>query len=268
MYGDGMQDYIADKALLMIREAAFTARKIGESGQFSVQEKSANNPLSEADLEADKILRGLADLIPGSVYYSEEREDDNTRLNSNWVWIVDPIDGTLEFIEGIPEYAVSVALVHRGEICFSAVANPYDALFYRVGTELVEERLGDYRPDCLAPLCISRSEAKSNLFDSLSEQMDLQAVGSIAYKLALVAFGVFEGVISLRPKNEWDVAGGIGLIQANGMVACDLLGRMPVWNQPQRVAGVLAGERNKIMGLMSQHPFLGWFRQKNPKFAL
>lgn len=263
-----MQDHIADKALQIIREAALTAQKIGESGQFTVEEKSANNPLSEADLAADRILRGLSDLIPGSVYYSEEREDDGMRLSSPWVWIVDPIDGTIEFIEGIPEYAVSVALLCRGEVRFSAVANPYDALFYSVGTEMMEEKLGNYRPDCLAPLCISRSEAKSNLFDELSEQMDLQAVGSIAYKLALVAFGVFEGVISLRPKNEWDVAAGVGLVQASGRVACDLMGRMPVWNQPKKVAGVLAGERNHIMGLLSNHPFLGWFRQKNPRFAL
>ena len=70
--------------------------------------------VSEADVEVDQVLRGeLLGAFPDDAWLSEEAHDDRERLLHRRVWIVDPLDGTREFLQGVPEYAVSLRPVHR-----------------------------------------------------------------------------------------------------------------------------------------------------------
>ena len=84
-------------------------------GKFDVHEKSKNNPVTTADLEANRKIREiLQGRFPEDGWLSEEDSDDSRRLTSSRVWIIDPIDGTKEFIEGVPQFAVSIGFVVRG----------------------------------------------------------------------------------------------------------------------------------------------------------
>ena len=84
-------------------------------GKFDVHEKSKNNPVTTADLEANRKIREiLQGRFPEDGWLSEEDSDDARRLASSRVWIIDPIDGTKEFIEGVPQFAVSIGFVVAG----------------------------------------------------------------------------------------------------------------------------------------------------------
>ena len=112
------------QAIAATREAgALTLQYFG--GPLKVAYKDRNDPLTEADLQADAYLKeALRDLRPDCGWLSEETVDDRQRLNKEAVWIVDPIDGTREFVEGIPEYVIAVALVEGGEPTLAVIYNP------------------------------------------------------------------------------------------------------------------------------------------------
>jgi len=235
----------------IIRDAGTCLMEFSQK-DFEVGKKGSAGPVTEADLAANEILMRLKHELPGSWYISEESDLDPARLDSQYVWIVDPMDGTKEFVERIPEYAVSVALVRSQKILFSAVYNPHDSLIYQVDHELFVEEGPGAQKEKKPGLCVSRSELKRGLFDSF-DSFSIEPVGSIAYKLGLVAIGRFEGVISLRPKNEWDIAGGVGLIEASHKVACDVLGRKFHWNRMKRLEGVLAGNEDFVKETLADH---------------
>jgi myo-inositol-1(or 4)-monophosphatase len=192
---------------------------------LSVEKKANNDIVTIADLAANDILRAaLNQHFPDDGWLSEESVDDPARLACERVWVVDPIDGTREFASGIPEYAVSVALVEKGEPIVAAVFNPAtNELFHAVkgqGAWLGEQRLycqASPTPDCL--LLASRSEYKRGEWTAFQASHRVEQVGSIAYKLALVAAGRACGTFSLGPKSEWDVAAGVLLVsEAQGIV--------------------------------------------------
>ena len=116
------------QALTTAREAA---NKAGETllsyytSQYTIQHKSGGNPVTTADIEANTLLQEtLLGAFPESGWLSEESADDGERLQKEWVWIVDPLDGTKEFIEGIDEFAVSVALVQGTEPVLAVTCKP------------------------------------------------------------------------------------------------------------------------------------------------
>ena len=84
-------------------------------GKYDVHEKSKNNPVTTADLEANRIIRErIAINFPDDGWLSEEDADSAHRLALSRVWVVDPIDGTKEFIEGVPQFAISIGFVVDG----------------------------------------------------------------------------------------------------------------------------------------------------------
>jgi len=98
------------------------AREAGEiimalyGKDYRIEEKGKNNPVTTADLEANrKIHEILLGRFPADGWLSEENNDNAERLAISRVWVIDPIDGTKEFIEGVPQFAVSIALVVDGD---------------------------------------------------------------------------------------------------------------------------------------------------------
>ena len=92
---------------------------------YEIQNKSYNNPVTTADKEADKLIKkNLLAANPNYGWLSEETKDSPDRLEKNFVWVVDPIDGTKEFIKGIPEFVVSIGLVKNGEHVVGVIYNP------------------------------------------------------------------------------------------------------------------------------------------------
>jgi myo-inositol-1(or 4)-monophosphatase len=204
----------------VVKEAGAAILAMQKKG-FSVSLKNNNDILTQADLLANQLIKNkIESCFPDDGWLSEENADDLSRLKKKRVWIIDPIDGTREYVKSIPEYAISVALVERHEPIFGVVYNPAtDELFYAEKNN--GAYLNDSRINCTADvstpmrLLASRSEYNRGEWDAFKDQ-DIKIMGSIAYKLALVAAGRADATFSLGPKNEWDIAAGVLILQEAG----------------------------------------------------
>jgi len=203
-----------------------------------VDRKANGDPVTEADLAVDAYLRETL-LRPGEGWLSEETRDDPARLQCSGVWIVDPLDGTKEFIAGIPEWAVSVGWAEGHRAVAGGICNPAtrEAI---VGGQGIPLRISGRTAGVTdrssvegATVLASRSELRRGeweIFDPAPFR--IRPTGSIAYKLALVAAGQADATISLAPKHEWDIAAGVALVEAGGGVVTDLDGDEIKFNQP------------------------------------
>src|SRR5688572_19276644 len=208
-----------------------------------VQHKSPDQPLTAADLEVDARLREvLLGARPEDGWLSEETADGPDRLRRRRVWIVDPIDGTRSFIAGRPEFAISIGLAEDGAAVVGVVYNPArDELFWAIrgaGAYVQEgsgaaERLAvsERQPGQPAVMLASRSEIAAGGFDPFHDGWSIEPLGSTAYKLALIAWGRGEIFLSRGPKSEWDVCGGVLLVQEAGGRVTDVDGREPRFNR-------------------------------------
>lgn len=221
---------------------------------LGVATKSDLSPVTRADHEADALLHErLLSLVPAG-WLSEETADNPERLTQQLLWVVDPLDGTKEFIGGVPEYAVAIALVEEARPVLSLVHNPARGNTYWAvrdqGAFLTEahetgRRQADARRIRAAEgrnLLASRSECRSGEFEPFQAAWDITSMGSIAYKLAQVASGSAAVTFSRGPKHEWDVCAGALLVSEAGGRVSDVFGEPLRFNQPfPKVRGILAG---------------------------
>lgn len=198
------------------------------SRHISAEYKPGNHLVTSADRLANAVLHDM--LVSGKDgWLSEESTDDLTRLGKKRVWIVDPLDGTREFVAGIPEWSISVALVQDGQPVAGGVCNPAKQETF-IGS-LAHGVFFNGKPCCPsgkrtlagAQVLASRSEFEAGEWERFKDgPFIIKPVGSVAYKLALVAAGLADATWTLRPKHEWDVAGGVALIRAGGGVVRQL----------------------------------------------
>jgi myo-inositol-1(or 4)-monophosphatase len=193
---------------------------------YRVAEKSADNPVTIADLESNEVLKStILAAFPNDAWLSEETADSDARLSQKRVWIVDPLDGTKEFIGEIPEFCVCIALVEDGTPRVAVEYNPVrDELFWASkgggtmlnGAAVHVSKATDLRH---ASVLASRSEEARGEWEPYQSLMRVELTGSVAYKFALVAAGRHDSTFTLTPKNEWDVCAGALLVtEAGGMV--------------------------------------------------
>jgi myo-inositol-1(or 4)-monophosphatase len=235
----GASQLAADLALaLRAVEAAGSAVLPFFRSDTPVEYKSPDQPVTEADLLANRILQDvLCGERPTYGWLSEETADSADRLGRERVWIVDPLDGTRSFIDGFPEYAISVGLVERGDARIGVVLNPSTRELYHAvqggGAYLNDRPIGiapQDRPGCT--LVASRSELRRGEFDALPETWQLLPLGGTAYKMVKVADGTATAYLSRGPKSEWDVcAAGLIVSEAGGRVV-DLAGSPLRFNRP------------------------------------
>ena len=204
---------------------------------FGVREKKPGDPVTEADEAANKeIISVITRSRPSDVIISEEMPLPPERVNTERTWIIDPIDGTQSFIDGIPEFAVSVALVSNQEPVAAAIFNPITNEFFDAakggGTRFNGENAFVNKTSALAGLALgtSRTELRQQLWSHLFPEAILKKVDAIAYKLALVAAGKLDAVIALRPKNDWDIAAGDLLVREAGGLMTDTGGKRHRYN--------------------------------------
>ncbi len=216
-----------ETAVLAAREAGRIIRKIYE-GEFEVsyKDKEADDPVTLADRESDrKIKEILLKAFPEDGWLSEETLDSDDRLTKEWVWIVDPMDGTREFVQHIPEFAVSIGLVQNGEPVLGVILNPVtEELFTSVkggGAFLNSQKIRVNEVSSIRKirLLVSRTYTKKGKLDWLRSYFEnFVPLGSIAYKMAAVAQGRGDAVVSFHPQYEWDVCAGDILIREAGGV--------------------------------------------------
>lgn len=222
------------------------ARAAGESimRAFRVEQevryKSADQPVTEADLAADRILhRILLGERPEYGWLSEETADSPERLQRERLWVVDPIDGTNSFVAGRPEFAVCVGLVDAGRAVVGVVHNPVTGEVFHAA-----EGGGAFRDgepirvssgglDAPPRMVASRWEMKRGEFAAFQASWSVEPLGSTAYKMCRVAEGRAEGFVSRGPKAEWDVAAAVVIVREAGGMVSRLDGGQPEFNQPE-----------------------------------
>lgn len=221
-----------------VARAGALALKYFES-DFKAWEKSKDNPVTEADLAVDRLLaEALWEARPGYGWLSEESADDPARLACRRVWMVDPIDGTRAFVNRRPEFAVSAALVEDGRPVLGTVFNPVTDVFFAArlgaGAFLGETRLA-IKPR--AELQGARMLGYRHFFSSEKywpvpwPRMDYAQINSIALRMALVAAGNHDVVVSVRPKSDWDIAAADLIVTEAGGAAVDSDGAAFVYNR-------------------------------------
>ncbi|MDW8124393.1 MAG: inositol monophosphatase [Geminicoccaceae bacterium] len=211
-------------------------------------EKGPGQIVTEADVAIDRFLHAaLRRSGADDGWLSEETVDDRRRLERRRVWVVDPIDGTRSFAEGVPEFTISVALLVEDRPVLGFVYNPAkEELFEAVrgrGARLGGHLLRASTAERLegARICISRFEGRRRNFAALLPRVALASLGSLAYKLALVAAGRFDGYLSWRTTNDWDIAAALLLLEEAGAVATDARGEPLRLNRPEPAhAGIVA----------------------------
>src|ERR1700685_2317105 len=192
------------------------------AGAIEAEYKIGHDPVTEADHALDAVLRKEW-LRDGEGWLSEESVDDYSRLDKSRVWVVDPLDGTREFVAGIPEYCISVAMVEDGVPVAGGICNPASNEVFLGSLETGLTYKGKpARPSQRtvlegALLLASRSETKRGEWKRFeSTKFKIRPMGSVAYKLALVSAGLADATFTLTPKNEWDVAAGAALVLSAG----------------------------------------------------
>jgi myo-inositol-1(or 4)-monophosphatase len=231
---------MTEQDLHRIEKALRAAREVVSDftpGQIQSVLKAGGDPLTEADLAVNSVLQRILPQ-PGEGWLSEETADDGTRLERSRVWVVDPIDGTREFILGIPEWCISVGLVEEGRAVAGGILNPSTDEFILGGEQhgvslnghpVAMRTTSDIRG---ALVLASRSEVKRGEWSPFfAESVSIRNVGSVAYKLGLVGAGLADATWTLVPKHEWDVAAGAAIVAAAGGVVMNPNGSPAVFNQ-------------------------------------
>jgi myo-inositol-1(or 4)-monophosphatase len=237
-------------------EIADTRAAVVEAGRIAMRwfrrpheswEKGPGQLVTEADLAIDRFLKDALCGGGRDGWLSEETLDDSSRLTSHRVWVVDPIDGTRSFADGVAEFTVCVALVAGDRPLLGFVHNPATGEMF----EAVQGRGArhDGKPMRVSPtanlgdahVVASRFESRRRNFAALMPTAALSSLGSLAYKLALVAAGWYDGYLSWRRTHDWDIAAAMLMIEEAGGRIADAGGGLIHLNQPEPVhSGILA----------------------------
>ncbi len=213
------------ETLQRIHSALESARQVFTRftlGAIEAEYKAGHDPVTEADRAVDAVLRREL-LREGEGWLSEESVDDLSRLEKKRVWIVDPLDGTREFVAGIPEFCVSVAMVEDGIPVAGGICNPatnevfLGSLDSGVTYNGKPARASQRSTLKGAVILASRSETKRGEWKRFEKAgVKIRPMGSVAYKLALVSAGLADVTFTLTPKHEWDIAAGAALVSSAG----------------------------------------------------
>lgn len=218
----------------IVREAGRIAhsRWPGAGHALTSWDKTPGNPVSEADLEVDRFLkRELGALLPSAGWLSEETADDKGRTTSDLIWLVDPIDGTRDFVAGRSGWAVSVALVSANKPLIGMLAAPARSEEWLAvagqGASLNGQRLrASTRAEFVGARVPTHTLPK--------EDLDLIAVeqpNSIALRIAMVADDRADLVATLRWGYEWDIAAATLIAREAGAEVTDAFGEPLAYNK-------------------------------------
>lgn len=221
-------------------------------GAIETEYKIGHDPVTEADRAVDTAMRQIL-LREGEGWLSEESADDMSRLSKSRVWVVDPLDGTREFVQGIPEFCVSIGFVEDGRPVAGGICNPAtnETIIGAIDGGVTyngKPAKPSQRTTLKGSLILaSRSEVKRGEWQQfLNSDYQIRPMGSVAYKLGLVSAGLADITFTLTPKNEWDVAAGTALVTSSGGFVATLD------NAPLQ-----CNRKNPLLsGLLASGPFL------------
>jgi myo-inositol-1(or 4)-monophosphatase len=195
-------------------------RDFGEVEKLQVSKKGPNDFVTKTDKKVEKII--IEELIKSKKNYSFITEETGVIKNKDKenIWIIDPIDGTTNFLHGIPHFAICVALKTRAEIISGLIFDPIkNELFFaekNKGAFLNNQRLKVSSKN-LIDQCLFASNHEGLKFSNLN----MRCSGSSALDLAYVASGRFDGFFQNKI-NIWDIAAGALMVEEAGGVVNDI----------------------------------------------
>ena len=189
-------------------------RDFGEVEKLQISVKGPSNFVSNADTKAEKII--INELMKTKKNYSIISEEDGSKINSDSenVWIIDPIDGTTNFLHGVPHFAISIALKSNNEIVSGLIYDPIkDEMFYAEknnGAFFNNQRIKVSKKKDIEA-CLFGTGGKEKI------EVDLitRKSGSAALDMAYVAAGRYDGYFQ-NNLNLWDIAAGIVIVKEAG----------------------------------------------------
>jgi myo-inositol-1(or 4)-monophosphatase len=228
-----------------VREAGALALSMFKTPLKNWTKGEALSPVSDADIAVDVLLRErLTSNNESIAWLSEESVDDLARLDARYVWIVDPIDGTRAYIAGLPDWAVSAALVENGRPVAGCLYAPVsDEFFFAVVGQGATRNGATIAASPGAALAQARIAAPRKLLDRLQAIAPPFAVmprtHSLALRLARVAEGTFDAGIAGGNSHDWDLAAADLLVHEAGGALTSFAGVAVTYNRPVPRHGML-----------------------------
>jgi len=240
-----------DKDLLVtsVRKGGAIARKYF-GGTYRSWSKSHGNPVTDADIEIDAFLKEtLLAARPDYGWLSEETVDHPARLTRERIFVVDPIDGTHGFLKGRPHFTIVATVVTDGRPIAAAIYNPItEEMFTGVSGRGAQVNGAPIKVSTKSDIEGSRLFAGRDLIDDPRwptpwPTLTAESRASIAYRMALVAKGEFDAMMSLSDKSDWDLAAGDLIVREAGGRVTSQVGEMLRYNQirPLQKGVVAAG---------------------------
>lgn len=236
------------------------ARATGQLDTIQTLQKGTNDFVTNVDKEAEHaIVQVLQKSFPTHHIVGEEHGDYGNNSDSEYQWIIDPLDGTTNFIKGIPHFAVSIALKAHGKLDQAVIFDPLRGELFTAsrgaGAQLNGRRIrvtnhADLTGTVLATGFPFKAKhhlpAYSGMFNALfTDAADIRRTGSAALDLAYVAAGRVDGFweIGLKP---WDIAAGELIVREAGGLVCDFVGG----NNQLRSGNIVAASPKVLQGML------------------
>lgn len=237
-----------DRLIEIARDAGSRILEVYQSDDFDVEAKGDGSPLTRADrLAHESIVSGLRELTPDVPVLSEESDEQSVASRQQWstFWLVDPLDGTKEFIKRNGEFTVNIALIHERAPRFGVVAAPVLGTCYvggadygawiLSGKERSDLQVSEYQSG-VATVVASRSH-RGKAVDSFIERLTaahgephVRSMGS-SLKICLIAAGEADVYPRLGPTSEWDTAAAHAVVLGAGGQVTDTRGAPLVYNK-------------------------------------
>lgn len=224
----------SDRLEQIVREAGRIAHDLWPGAGHEVEswEKEPGSPVCAADLAVDAFLkRELGLLLPAAGWLSEETADDPSRVDKDLIWLVDPIDGTRDFLRGRSGWAVSVALISAGRPLLGLLSAPARGEDWLAVAGQGAMRNGA-RLSASARTEFSGARVPTDNFSA--EDRDLVVVdkpNSIALRIAMVAADEADLVATLRWGFEWDIGAAALIAREAGAMTTDAFGQPLAYNK-------------------------------------
>jgi len=232
--------------------------------QVAAREKGPKDLVSEADVASQQFLRrSLLGQFPDYGFVGEEDPDSWDQLQQHeYCWVVDPLDGTSNYVHGIPSYAVSVALWHQDRALVGVVWDPVLQELFRAaeghGALLNGKairpssctRLADALVAAsLSPMVPRGSVEVARLVEAIHEAQGVRRTGSAALNLCYVAAGRFDGYWATSVR-LWDVAAGALLVRESGGIVSNLEGGPVDWRRPQVLVSATDALHGQLVAML------------------
>ncbi|MFC2134398.1 inositol monophosphatase family protein [Bacteroidota bacterium] len=229
----------------MAKEIALKAGKLimdyYKKQNFSVKDKGGfKNYVTDADTAAEKLIMGeLTKAFPDYGFIGEETFDGK-KVDKEFVWIVDPLDGTRNFVEGTDQFGVMIGLAHKGKPVLGVVYMPfYDYLYYAEkgkgafcnGKKINVSNRSFEESEFTCQTYIINDEEIQGLYDKVTNK-EIYVAGSAGFKICLISQGEFDIFLTKKKfLKEWDLCGPMAILEEAGGKGTDVKGKIVTYNR-------------------------------------